>query len=149
MLFFFRQLAQHARGRLRRIAQDDRGAALMEAVMGITIFAALGTALMIGIRTANISGEVVEDHSIAEKLARNQMEYVYTQTYVAPGGNYETLDQAQTITYNVDQGYTVTAQALTYTNPIVTDTDIERVVVTITRGTKTILVLETLRTNSP
>ena len=121
----------------------------MEAVMGITIFAALGTALMIGIRTANISGEVVEDHSIAEKLARNQMEYVHTQPYVAPGGNYETLDDAVAITYNVDQGYTVAAQALTYTKPIVTDTDIERVVVTVTHGTKTILVLETLRTNSP
>ena len=91
----------------------------------------------------------MEDHSIAEKLARNQMEYVYTQPYVAPGGDYETLDEASTVTYNVDPGYTVTAQALTYTKPIVTDTDIARVVVTITRGTKTILVLETLRTNTP
>ena len=144
--FLFRQLAQPARWRLRRIAQDDRGAALIEAVMGITILAALGVALMTGIRTANISGEVVTDKSVATKLARNQLEYVFSQPYVLPGGSYETLDQAQNVAYTVDTGYSVSADASMF---IPAETAIERVVVTVTHGAKTILVLETLRSNSP
>jgi len=133
---------------LRWIAPDSKGFALLETIMAITIFAALGTAVMVGIRTANISGVVVDKQSIAEKLARNQMEYILTQDYVAPPGSYVTLDQAQDVTFTVDAGYSVTAGAVAFTGDptIVTDTNIETVVVTINRGSETILVLETLRT---
>lgn len=83
-MFFFKYLSRGFLQRFRRIGQDSKGIALLETVMAITIFAALGTALMVGIRTANISGEVVEDQSVAEKLARNQMEYVFNQSYLNP-----------------------------------------------------------------
>ncbi len=148
-MLFFKHIVRDAGGRLGWIAQDSRGFALLESVMAITIFAALGTALMVGIRTANISGEIVDEQSIAEKLARNQMEYVFTQDYLSPPGSYVTLDQAQDVTFTVDTGYSVTAEAVAFTGDptIVTDTNIESVVVTITRGAKTILVLETMRTN--
>ena len=59
-MFRFKQLVQGAGERFRRVAQDSDGFILLESIMAITIFAALGTALMVGIRTANISGEVVD-----------------------------------------------------------------------------------------
>jgi len=147
-MLFFKHTIRDAGGRLPWIAQDSRGFALLETIMAITIFAALGTAVMVGIRTANISGVVVDKQSIAEKLARNQMEYVLTQDYVSPPGSYVTLDQAQDMAFTVDAGYSLTAEAVAFTGDpnIVTDTNIETVVVTITRGSETILVLETLRT---
>ena len=148
----FKQLVQEGSGRFRRVAQDSKGFVLLESIMAITIFAALGTALMVGIRTANISGAVVDEQSIAEKLARNQMEYVFTQAYLSPPASYVTLDQAQDVAFTVDAGYSVTAEAVALTAPefdlsIVNDINVENVVVTIYRGSKTVLVLETLRTN--
>ena len=147
-----KQLVQGAGGRFRRVAQDSNGFVLLESIMAITIFAALGTALMVGIRTANISGDVVEKQSVAEKLGRNQMEYVFTQGYLPPPASYVTLDQALDVAFTVDTGYSVTAEAVALTAPefdlsIVNDTNVENVVVTIYRDSKTVLVLETLRTN--
>ena len=148
----FKQLVQGAGGRFRRVAQDSNGFVLLESIMAITIFAALGTALMVGIRTANLSGAVVDKQSVAEKLGRNQMEYVFTQAYLSPPASYVTLDQAQDVAFTVDAGYSVAAEAVALTAPefdlsIVNDTNVENVVVTIYRDSKTVLVLETLRTN--
>ena len=148
----FKQLAQETGGPFWRVAQDSNGFVLLETVMAITIFAALGTALMVGIRTANISGDVVNKQSIAEKLGRNQMEYVFTQAYLSPPASYVTLDQAQDVGFTVDVGYSVTAEAVALTAPefdmsIINDSNVENVVVTIYRDGNTVLVLETLRTN--
>ena len=59
---------------------ETRGNALLETVIGLTIVAALGTALLMGVRSAHSSGDLVERNSIAENLARNQMEYVFGTT---------------------------------------------------------------------
>ena len=142
MLTALKSLARRTRGRIGWLARDSKGFALLESVMAVTIFAFLGSSLMIGIRTANISGEVVEDHSIAEKLARNQMEYVRNQTYASGSGTYVSIKDATDVTFAVDTGYTGTAQPLEY---ITGETDIEKVMVTVKNGTDTILILETLR----
>jgi len=120
--------------------------ALLETVMAVTIFAALGTALMVGIRTANNSGEMVEDQSIAEKLARNQMEYVFTQSYLNPPASYLSIMDATDVSFTVDPGFTVTANATEYMSAV---TDIEKVVVTVQSGSETVLTLDTLRTKAP
>ncbi len=149
-MFFSKQLTRGIRQWLRRLARNSRGFALLDTVMAVTIFAALGTALMVGIRTANISSGVVEDHSIAERLGRNQMEYVFTQPYLAPPAAYPSIQGASDFTYTVESGLTVVANALVYSEgdpTIVTDTNIEKVVVTVSDATRDILVLETLRTN--
>ena len=114
--------------------------------MAITIFSALGTAVAVGIRTADLSSQEVEGHSLAEKLARNQMEYVFTQDYKnpGPGVNYVSIETDSDFT--VDPGFNVSAAALEYKSG---DTDIERVLVTVTRDAETVLVLETLRSKPP
>ena len=114
--------------------------------MAITIFAALGTAVAVGIRTADLSTQVVEGQSIAEKLARNQMEYVFTQDYKNPGPGVKYVSIDTDSDFTVDPGFGVSADALEYKSG---ENDIERVLVTVTRDAETVLVLETLRTKSP
>ena len=117
--------------------------------MAITIFASLGTAVAVGILTADLSTQEVEGQSIAEKLARNQMEYVFTQTYKAPGPGINYVSIEDDTDFTVDAGFGVSAKAQVVPAselPIVTDADIEKVVVTVTRDAETVFVLETLRT---
>ena len=119
---------------------------MLESIMAITIFATLGTAVAVGIRTADLSTQEVEGHSIAETLARNQMEYVFTQDYKNPGPNVQYVSIANDSDFTVDSGFIVSADAVEY---ITGDTDVEKVLVTVTRDNATVLVLETLRTKSP
>ena len=118
----------------------------MESIIAITIFAALGTAIAVGIRTADMSTQVVEGQSVAEKLARNQMEYVFTQGYKDPGTNVKYVSIETDSDFTVDPGFSVSADALEY---LTGDTDIERVLVTVSRHAEEVLTLETLRTKSP
>ena len=118
----------------------------MESIIAITIFAALGTAIAVGIQTADLSTQEVEGQSIAEKLARNQMEYVFTQNYQNPGPNVKYVSIETDSDFTVDPGFGVSADAVMY---ITGDTDIETVLVTVTRDAESVLTLETLRTKSP
>ena len=143
-MIVFKQFFRDAHRRCLEFSRDNRGFALLESVMAVTIFAALGTAVMVGIRTANINTEVVERQSIAEKLARNQMEYTFAQGFAGPAGSYESIENATlaNVQFTVESGYTVAVQPSEY---IASDTDIELVTVTITKDNKTVLELETLR----
>lgn len=136
--------------RLPGLLGDSRGIALLETVVAITIMASLGTAVLMGVRAAHTSTDVVEVHSNAERLARNQMEYAFNQPYATPGGTYISIADASEMPFAVESGYAVTAQAVVYTEgdaSIVTDNDIEKVVVTVSRDGQDILVLQTLRIN--
>ena len=129
------------RQRLQAACKGAQGSILIEAVIALTIIGALGTAVVMGVGTAHTSGDIVETHSTAETLARNQMEYVFTQDYAIPSGPYDSIADAP-------PGYTVTAQAWEFTEGnalIVNDDNIERVIVTVNKGGQSVLVLETLR----
>ena len=142
------RIKKHLYGKFRRTFSGTEGSILMESVIALTIMGALGAAVLMGVRVAHTSGDTVENHSVAETLARNQMEYVFTQPYTIPPGDYISISDSPTITFTVDAGYTVTAQALVYTEGdpnIVNDADIEKVVVAVNRDGQSVLVLETLR----
>lgn len=124
--------------------RDGSGALLLETIVAITVFAAVGLAVLLGVGAAHISGNSVEGKSIAERLARNQMEYVFTQTYQNPPTTYVSISDAADVTYIVPKGYTVGATAQEYKSGVVS---IEKVTVTVNRDSQSILVLETLRTN--
>ncbi len=143
-----RQTIELYRQRLQAAFKGAQGSILIEAVIALTIMGALGATVLMGVRTAHTSGDLVETHSVAETLARNQMEYTFTQAYAIPPGAYVSIADAPGLTFDVDPGYTVTAQALEYTEGdplIVNDADIEKVIVTVNQGGQSVLVLETLR----
>ena len=129
--------------RLERTTGDSRGSILLETVVAVVIFALIGAATMVGIQTATLTGERVEDKSIAENLARNQMEYVFNQTYKAPPLDYDSIADVPGNTFSVPSDFTVTAVAVVRAGTV--GTDVETVKVTISRNGQEILVLETIR----
>lgn len=131
--------------RFRSAISDSLGLTLMETVIALAMFSSAGTAVLLGVGAAHTSSDRVNASAVAENLARNQMEYVLSQTYVAPPGNYSSVADDVTLNLNIPTGFAVTAAAQTYVADDGYSGSIEKVVVTITRDGQSILVLESLR----
>ena len=115
---------------------DTNGSLLLETVVAITVFALAGGAVLSGASTALNTGSRVENQSVAEVIARNQMESVFNETYQEPLGTpYPTIVPPA--------GYAISLAADEY---LPGDVDIEMVIVAVSRYSENILVLETLRT---
>jgi type II secretory pathway pseudopilin PulG len=117
--------------------RNARGMMLLETIVVVTVFAMVGTAVMMGLNTTYATGTNTQSQSTAENLARNQMEYIFAQAYSAPG-------DADYAVITPPVGYDVTA-AHDYVDPLNPDPDIEKITVTISRDSVDILVLETYR----
>lgn len=115
---------------------DRRGALLMEIAMAVAIFGVVGSAVLAGLSTTHTASAVTREQSLAENIARNQMEYVFSLPYSVPTSTYPSIA--------APSGYTVTAIAGEY---ILGDPNIEKVVVTVQHSGVTVLTLESLRTD--
>ena len=105
--------------------------------MASMVFALVGVAVLSGLSTTYRTGGAVEVQSIAENVARNQMEDVFGQTYKDPGELYDTYA-------GVPTDYSV-ATVATDIDPMDPDPDIERIKVTVTYDSQEIVNLSTLR----
>jgi hypothetical protein len=122
--------------RLRKLLGGSRGSILLETVIATMVFALAGTAVLSGLSVMHNTGAMVEGHSVAEILARNQMEHVFTLPYQSAPATYTSIA--------VPPGYSVTAVAVDLVAGA-PDPDVEKVVVTAGRGGENILTLETVR----
>ena len=136
------QLARTVADRFRSAVSNSLGITLMEMVIALAIFSSAGTAVLLGVSAAHVSSGHVKASAIAENLARNQMEYVFTQPYVAPPGSYTSFADDASLNITIPSGFGVSAVADTYG---AYDDSIEKVVVTVTRDGQSILILEALR----
>lgn len=123
-------------GGLAATLSDRRGALLMEIAIAVAIFGVVGSAVLTGLSTSHMASAVTQEQSLAENIARNQMEYVFSLPYSAPTSTYPSVV--------APSGYTVTALAEEY---LLGDPNIEKVVVTIQHSGVTVLTLESLRTD--
>jgi len=112
-----------------------RGGLMLETVIAVAVLGLVGTAVLAGLSTTQSSGAKTEGQSVAENIARNQMEHIFALPFQDPPSTYSVVA--------TPAGYGVTAQALQY---VPGDVNIEKLVVTVTRGAQELLVLETLRT---
>ena len=131
---------------LRWLARDSSGPLLLETVVAISIFSLVGTAVLLGVRVAHTSASVVENHSIAERLARNQMEYVFDQGFKVVGQSYVSINDAPSL-FSVPAGYQITAVAQQFLTADAYQGSIEKVMVTVSLDGESVTVLETLRAN--
>lgn len=129
---------------LRWLARDSSGQLLLETVVAISIFGLVGAAVLLGVRVAHNSTSLVENHSIAERLARNQMEYVFDQGFKAVGQSYDSINDAPSL-FSVPAGYQVTAVAQQFLVADAYQGSVEKVVVTVSLDGNSVEVLETLR----
>ena len=121
---------------LRRLAKDHRGSPLLETIVAMAVFSTVGTALLAGLSTTHRSGSTIEIQSIAENITRNQMESIFNEAYKVPPATYTAVTSLPT-------GFTVTADAQEY---VVGNTNVEKLVVTVTHEGNVIISLESLRT---
>ena len=123
-------------GLFRKTSLDTPGSLLLESMIAITVFAVVGGAVLSGTSTTLSTGSIIEGQSVAEEIARNQMESVFNQSYQEPAGSpYATIVPPAR--------YADSVAADEYLSG---DVDIEMVVVTVSRDSQSIMVLETLRT---
>lgn len=107
----------------------------MDSVIAMAVFVVAGSAVLSGVSTVQRSGALTDSQATAERLARNQMESILSQAYADPPISFSAVP--------APAGYSVVANGEEY---IVSDTDIEKVSISISHQGATVLVLETLRT---
>lgn len=124
--------------RLPAGVRDSRGALLVESVVAIGVFALIGAAVLASVSSARATGARIELKAVAEKVGRNQMEYIFSLPYQDPQSTpYPTVV--------APQGYSVNVAASEFKAG---DTDIERIIVNVLHENQNILLLETLRTKA-
>ncbi len=91
---------------------------------------------MVALSTTSIASGVIQVQANAENLARNEMEYVKSLPYQVAPTTYPTLP--------APANYSLTAEAFPVAGA---DNQVQRVVVTVSRGGESVLVLEGLKMN--
>ena len=140
--------ARAVRRRVTALAGGNRGGLLIEVIIAMFVFTLVGTAILSGISTTQISGAEVESQAIAENIARNQIEYIMVQAYISP----EDLDNYDFISFPAGYNLVITKDPLEVNvegslQTLDSDT-IEKVVVTVTYQGNPVLTLETVKTSS-
>ncbi len=123
---------------LRILFQDCTGSILLETAVASIVFALVGTAVLSGMSTMYASGSLTEAQSVAENLARNQMEFVFDQPYREPQQTPYLVISSVPANYSVTT--TVNYASISSPNP-----EVALVAVTASHRGRDILTLETLR----
>jgi hypothetical protein len=108
---------------------------MLETMVAMMVLSLVATSAVAGLSGARTLGAGIEAHSIAENIGRNQMEYVFSLPFQEPTSVYPSIADLR-------PGYGVSAVAEEF---IPGDSNIEKLVVTVTGQGRNILVLETLR----
>lgn len=68
--------------------REQKGLTLIETLVGLAIFAAVGVALMNGLTAGYKNVDVSQERAYAESLAKSQAEYIKAQDYISVA-NYD------------------------------------------------------------
>lgn len=113
------------------MTSGQEGVGLVETLVAVAILGATLVVLLTAISTGVIGVAMTEERVTAENLARSQLEYTKSQTYVAAPASYATVTPPA--------GYTVSAEASSIPGG---DSSIQQITVTVTRDGETLLTVE-------
>jgi hypothetical protein len=114
--------------------KNQRGAFLAEALASVTVFTLLGTAVMTSVSATGAASESIRVSATADTLASNQIQEILAVTYVDPPFTFATITPPA--------GYSLTAVAEQF---VPGDTNIAKIIVTVSYGAEVVATLETLR----
>jgi Tfp pilus assembly protein PilV len=109
----------------------EEGVGLVETLVAVAILGTTLVVLIAAISTGSIGVATTEERVTAENLARSQLEYTKSQTYVTAPASYATVTPPA--------GYAVSAEAASIPGA---DSSIQQITVTVTRGSETLLTVE-------
>ena len=124
--------------RLGSVVGDSKGTILLETVIATIVFALVGTAVLAGLSTMYASWSKTEVQSVAENVARNQMEFLFSQPYREPQQTpYPTMS-------GIPANYSV-ATMVEFADSVDPDPEVERITITSRYDGQDILTLQTLQ----
>lgn len=110
------------------------GMTMIEAVITLAMLGIIGVAALSGLASLVISGGVVVDRASVVAIAQRQLEYVKVLPYQAAPSTYAVID--------VPALYQVTCEAQS-----LPDGNMQKVVVAVTKGGRSLLVIEDIKVN--
>lgn len=114
--------------------REQRGAFLAEALAAVSVFTLLGTAVMTSVSATGAASQNIRVSATADTLASNQIQAILSTTYVDPPFTFTTISPPS--------GYSLTAVAEEF---VPGNTNIAKIVVTVSYGADVAATLETLR----
>jgi hypothetical protein len=116
------------------LLREERGAFLAEALIAVTVFTLLGTAVMTSVSASSSVAASIRTISTADTLASNHFHAILASPYQDPPFTFTTITPPA--------GFAITAEAQEY---VVSDPNIARIVIVVSKGGSTVVTLESLR----
>jgi Tfp pilus assembly protein PilV len=121
---------------LGRAAGNQEGVGLVEVLVAVAIIGMTVVVLLAALSTGSIGVATTDEQVTAANLARSQLEYTRSQTYLQAPAAYATVPPPA--------GYAVSAEAASIPDA---DTSIQKITVAVTRNGETLLTVEDFKVN--
>jgi len=118
-------------GGWRVVVGGQDGVGLVETLVAVAILGVTLVTLLAAISTGSIGVATTEERVTAENLARSQLEYAKSQSYLTTPASYATVTPPV--------GYTLSAEATSIPEG---DSSIQKITVTVTRDGDILLIVE-------
>lgn len=127
---------QQKPARVTNRAKDQTGLGLMETLVAVAILGTSVVAFVVALSAGSIAVGEQSEEVVAQSLAQTQLEYTKSYAYDPVAITYPAID--------APDGYTI---AINVSSIPGTDTDIQKVTVTISRESESILIVEDYKVN--
>ncbi len=117
--------------RAKALVWDETGFGLVESLAAVAILGVAVVALVIGLSTGSVTVREGNQEVVAQSLAQTQLEYVKSYPYDPEATTYPTV--------GTPEGYSISVEVGSVPG---TDTDIQKITVTISRDEEAILTVE-------
>lgn len=119
-----------------RAAQDEKGLGLLESLVAVAVLGVVVVAFVVALSAALIAVREGEQRVVAQRLVRNQLEYIKGYAYDPEATTYPAVDSVEGYNISVDVGPIPDA-----------DADIQKITVTISQDGENILKVEDYKLN--
>lgn len=123
-------------GRIKIRVQEERGLGLVESMVAVAILGVAVVVFVTALSTGSIAVREREQEAVAQGLVRTQLEYTKGYPYDSEATTYPAVD--------TPQGYAISVIVSSVPD---TDSDIQKVMVTISREGTDILTVEDYKVN--
>ena len=122
--------------RVKVWVQDERGLGLVESLVAVAILGVAAAAFVVALSSGMIAVREEHQEVMTQSLARTQLEYIKGYPYDLGATTYPTVA--------TPEGYTVAVGVNSIPD---TDTNIQKIMVTVSRDGDTILIVEDYKVN--
>jgi type II secretory pathway pseudopilin PulG len=131
-----RRIMNLLRRKVRQYCHNESGLGLVEMLVAVSLMGLVATAFISALSTGSLAVGTQSEQTIAQQLAQTQQEVIKAAAYSTTGAGYPAV--------TAPSGYSV---AFTVNSSIYSDTNIQKITVTISRDGTQILTTEGYKVN--